>query len=499
MITGLVRNLWAGCRLSLFVPVRAWDFRISLAQAFLLLFVSFALNFTYDFVNSRPDNHFNVYGLSYQATLYLLFLFSILIIAGLKRNYVPVLKLVVMILSISPTTFVVYTLLLLSLARQDLVPQQKGSWFLFLAYLLWYLAVVARALNRTYKSPLRQAALYLAIYIVFNVLPYFYLPNSPLWYTQHPATEKQSRPAFAKLEDVFYAQRELIEKNSKRLLQQRPGITDLYFLGFGAYADEDVFMNEARLARRLLDERFDTKGRSMLLVNNEKTLSDLPLANSHNLKITLRQIGQRMDPEEDVLFLFLTSHGIEGKGLNVSLGPYDLNILTPKVLKQALGEAGIKWRVIVISACYSGGFIEILKDRYSLIITAADKDRSSFGCGHDGDFTYFGNAYFGRRLKQEYSFIRAFEKARVDIERRERGEGRIPSKPQIETGEEILTVLQRLMERLKESGGGPDTLALDDAYAILEQRSAFSVVAPHTGYFDSPILLPFKPSSLRTK
>ena len=63
--------------------------------------------------------------------------------------------------------------------------------------------------------------------------------------------------------------------------------------------------------------------------------------------------------------------------------------------------------VIVISACYSGGFIDALKDERTLVMTAARADRTSFGCSDDSDFTYFGRALFAEALLQTYPNLKA--------------------------------------------------------------------------------------------
>jgi hypothetical protein len=50
-------------------------------------------------------------------------------------------------------------------------------------------------------------------------------------------------------------------------------------------------------------------------------------------------------------------------------------------------------KVIVVSACYSGGFIDPLQDDRALVITASRPDRRSFGCADESYFTYFGRAF----------------------------------------------------------------------------------------------------------
>jgi hypothetical protein len=144
----------------------------------------------------------------------------------------------------------------------------------------------------------------------------------------------------------------------------------------------------------------------VLLVNNPSTIDDLPLANRHNLASALDAIGGRMKANEDLLFLYLSSHGDSDHRLTVQFSPLGMDDLSPATLKTMLGHAGIRYRVVVVSACYSGGFLDVLKDDDSLIITASLRDRTSFGCGADRDFTYFGEAYFRDSLKHTISFSR---------------------------------------------------------------------------------------------
>jgi hypothetical protein len=226
---------------------------------------------------------------------------------------------------------------------------------------------------------------------------------------------------------------------------ERPGRSDLYFVGFAGDAGEDVFLHEATAARTLVDRRFGSAGRSLLLVNNPATVATLPLASISNLSSALAGIAAKMNREEDVLFLFLTSHGSEGGWLSTHFDPFRPRAFVARQLAAALDDAGIKWRVVVISACFSGGFIAPLADDNSLIITAARVDRASFGCGHDGPFTYFGDAYFGRALPASRSFIDAFDVAKAQVASWEAAKGFRPSLPQIHVGAAIAAKLDEIV------------------------------------------------------
>jgi hypothetical protein len=85
----------------------------------------------------------------------------------------------------------------------------------------------------------------------------------------------------------------------------------------------------------------------------------------------------------------------------------------------------------VISACYSGGFIEPLKNDHTMVITAADATHTSFGCGNQYDYTYFGEAFFDKALRHTYSFTEAFDTARTSIAAREVSEKLTASNPQL--------------------------------------------------------------------
>ena len=117
-----------------------------------------------------------------------------------------------------------------------------------------------------------------------------------------------------------------------------------------------------------------------------------------------------------MLFLFLTSHGSPEGVFELSHAPLQIQSLTPDWLKAELDKAGIKWRVVVISACFSGTFVKPLETPQSLIIIAAAATKPSFGCTDDADFTYFGRAFFDEALRQEHSLIQAFDTAKKTIE-----------------------------------------------------------------------------------
>jgi len=239
----------------------------------------------------------------------------------------------------------------------------------------------------------------------------------------------------------------LIESALAGLAPQRPGVADLYFIGLAGDGREGVFRREVESVTRLFDARFGTKGRSLKLINSPRTLATVPLATPDNLRAMLARVGNVMDKDEDVLFLFLTSHGAPGE-FWIDAGPVPADPLYSDELEDMLDASGIKWRVLVISACYSGSFIGPVWDAHTLVITAARHDRSSFGCGSERDWTYFGEAYFDHALRSESSFVDAFDQAEKAIAQREKDEDLKPSFPQIRVGRLIGPKLAELERRI---------------------------------------------------
>jgi hypothetical protein len=148
------------------------------------------------------------------------------------------------------------------------------------------------------------------------------------------------------------------------------------------------------------------------------------------LRYALRGLASRMNLDRDVLILAISSHGSEDSAIVVANSELPLRDLTAEELAEALRDSGIRWRVIIISACYAGGFLKSLSDPQTIVITAAAADRTSFGCSSDSDLTYFGEAFYRDALPGARSMRDAFESAKAAIAARERREHVDASHPQ---------------------------------------------------------------------
>jgi hypothetical protein len=238
-------------------------------------------------------------------------------------------------------------------------------------------------------------------------------------------------------EQVLYSQARLMDAAISGLASRTPDKTNLYVIAFAGDGGENVFRNEAEYVEKLFSERFDAIGHTLVLINNPATLTQRPLASLSNLQTAVDAVAAKMDQQRDVLLLFITSHGSREHELSVALDPLPLDQIAPDDLADVFADTRILNKVIVISACYSGGFIDALKNPTTMVITAARTDRASFGCGTQSAITDFGRAFFANGLNDNDSFPAAFSEAARLIDEWETRAGEEHSEPQIASSAQI--------------------------------------------------------------
>ena len=238
-------------------------------------------------------------------------------------------------------------------------------------------------------------------------------------------------------EQVLYAQPRMLHDALAGLTPRVAGKPNLYLLAFAGDGVEDVFHNEAEYAAKLFSSRFGPTAHTLVLDNNPATLATRPLASWSNLEGALAGLSKVMNPDQDILLLYITSHGGEDHTLLVDMDPLPLDQIGAQDLAGILAEDPMKWKVVVVNTCYSGGFVPPLQGPGTLVLTAARSDRSSFGCGSDSDITYFGKAWLVDALNRTDNFVDAFHLASSDISHWEKKDKLTPSEPQIDIGSGI--------------------------------------------------------------
>lgn len=321
-------------------------------------------------------------------------------------------------------------------------------WFYYFLYTWFALAYGVASCRILHLKKMKALIVTIFCGLLIQVLLLSVYRESTLWMAQYDPTEGASNELYDALnhEDVLFSQPKLLAQELDRVLPSESEQSQLFLVALAGYADQDVFMKEVKFVDELFLRRFNTRNHRVRLINNPSTVDQFPIASVTGLQMALDRVGKVMRTEKDVLFLYLSSHGSENHEVSLDFGSMRFKSLNPATLNQMLNQAGIKNRVIVVSTCYSGGFIDLLKNDYSLIITSSAKNKKSFGCSNDADYTYFGKAFFVDALKQKRSFIDAFTQALPEILQREKDEKYIPSEPQMFIGEKILPILNNLYE-----------------------------------------------------
>lgn len=261
---------------------------------------------------------------------------------------------------------------------------------------------------------------------------------------------KEAKPT-GEVETAIYAQRKLLDDALDGITANDPSKAEMYVLAVAGDGSQEVFRREVEFVRKQFADRFGTGARTVSLVNSRSTLGTMPMATVTSVGESVKAIAAKMDKERDILFIYMSSHGAPELGLYLNQDNIQLRSLTPKALAAMLRDSGIRWKVVVVSACYAGGFLSPLHDETTMVIAAARSDRKSFGCADENDFTYFGEAYFRDALPQSASFAEAFEKARAIVEKREaeqQPQGEKPkeeefSRPQMHNPEKVDAYLRK--------------------------------------------------------
>jgi hypothetical protein len=246
------------------------------------------------------------------------------------------------------------------------------------------------------------------------------------------------------LELGLLAQGRLLDDALNNVPASTPAV-ELYTLTVGGDGKQSVFLRESDYVSNMLNSRFGAFGQ-IRLVNHRDHLVDRPMATRENLRRAALTLAERSGPE-DLIFIYLTSHGTSEHELVLDQPRMELADLPADELAAVLAPLKNRDKIIVISACYSGGFLPALKDERTMIMTASRADRVSFGCSEEANFTYFGDALFAQALNQTDDLEQAFKLAKATVAERELADNFEASEPQIWAPKTVLSHWQLLRKQ----------------------------------------------------
>lgn len=234
------------------------------------------------------------------------------------------------------------------------------------------------------------------------------------------------------------AQKTRIESALGGLKRQDPARRDVYVLTVAAGGAQPLFDHEAKVARDVLSAYYGETGRSLIL-SNRNPEADLPLATPANVEAAIRGVARILDPAQDLLVVYLAAHGSPEASLETNLpGPLPLPPVDATGLAAMLDRAGVKRRIIVISACFADSWTPKLASNTTIVLSAARRDRTSFGCDLESPITFFGHALLEESIRPGVSLAAAFANAKKAIAARELAEHMTPpSEPQASIGRDM--------------------------------------------------------------
>ncbi len=146
--------------------------------------------------------------------------------------------------------------------------------------------------------------------------------------------------------------------------------------------------------------------------------------------------------------LYFTSHGTP-----TSMVFGDAPAMTPDIMVNIVRRAcGARPTVVIVSACYSGIFVNALAAPNRMVLTAASRERTSFGCAADQTYPWFDGCIL-ETLPTATDFLALAAGTRACVTRKEQEAGvELPSEPQLFVGADMQLRLPTL--RFRTGGGG---------------------------------------------
>jgi len=155
---------------------------------------------------------------------------------------------------------------------------------------------------------------------------------------------------------------------------------------------------------------------------------------------------------DDGCLVYMTSHGFPTA---FAIGARE--VITPPQIHQMLDEVcGDDPTILVVSACYSGIFVQgEMTQPNRMIMTAARSDRTSFGCGEGTTYPYF-DACFLESLEIATDWVDLARNTRGCVVAQEQAENLSPpSAPQIYLGPDARDIMMTPFARQQNDNYGP--------------------------------------------
>lgn len=204
----------------------------------------------------------------------------------------------------------------------------------------------------------------------------------------------------------------------------------LIYLGFAMNSQSKAFQGDVLLGQKTfgaLNPHFTS-----VVLSDELQTSELtyPFATQATVEKTFTEVGKLVKGRRAAAVVLISTHG-DVDFLSVNIAKRYFQPIRPFELATWLDELGETPTLVILSACYSGFFINALKSPNRVIFTAAAADRSSFGCTFESRNTYFVETLLGSDFSGQLMLQPWFAQTRKAIDAKEKSLGLSPpSNPQ---------------------------------------------------------------------
>ncbi|KRD27402.1 peptidase C13 [Acidovorax sp. Root267] len=199
------------------------------------------------------------------------------------------------------------------------------------------------------------------------------------------------------------------------------------------HSQSKAFRNDVLLAEKLV-KAIDPNALMLKLANPARDQpTDWPQATPENFSLVMSKMAEVARPQDRVLLL-ISTHSNPGL-LNISVGGKHVPPITTKALSDALAPLNKVPTLVVLSACYSGAFVEPLKAPNRVVLAATDVGRTTFNCQYNGNNTPFAEALFSQSGAENRSMADWMGEAQKAIAAQEKRRKVSASQPRIFVGD----------------------------------------------------------------
>lgn len=269
------------------------------------------------------------------------------------------------------------------------------------------------------------------------------------------ALTPQNAQAKAQSKQLLEQEFKVVQEQAQAQAQAGPR---LWYAGFGFDSGTGAFRGDVDLTEKRI-KAINPNILSYKLDNQVQTRElDRPFAHLGSFQATFKHLGQQLR-DQDFVVVLLSSHGNVGYIAN-QIGSRRYGDIAAHHIKTVLQNLKDTPTIIIISACFSGSLIPSLEAPNRIILTAASKDKASWGCSPLDQNTFFIDALLGDGFDPSLSLAANFEQTKLRVAKREE-EGKLAaSEPQIFIGAKMRDMAnQSLSEVLQHRAKATDANA----------------------------------------